>query len=313
MMNSYNTLLKQLNLPDLPYLGKGMQCLVFAQGPDQVLKIYETAAGTANLERLMAFYQSLDTHPVSFDTPKILNLKSIQDKILVTENRLIGVSPTIEYLQQMEVNDLETFFQHYVDVMFEIQDITTDFLQPGEPLDQSGQYCKYGQYGSWQALLTFNLQHKVSVSRHRYTPFVTDLDAIIDSVLTKISALPVDDNRLIHGDFYPANTLIDERLTITAVLDFGTFTVMGDPLFDIALGWIFADMYQNVKQLQTKDFVGDLIRQRVSAQEHQRMKLYILIYSLLSADIYSSSYLEEDGHFRWAMDNLNNQSYREVL
>jgi Ser/Thr protein kinase RdoA (MazF antagonist) len=306
-------LLKKLGYPELQFLGEGMQCLVFADGPDQVLKIYDTAVGVKNLERLMAFYQSLDTSSVSFKTPKILSIKSTQDKILVTENRLTGISPSLKYLQQMEVHDLETFFQHYVDVLFEIQNITTDFLQPGEPLDQSGDYCQYDHYGSWQALLSVNIRHKLSVSGKHYTPFVEDLDEIVDKVFTHIKALPQDDNRLVHGDYYPANTLMDENFNITSVLDFGTYTIPGDPLYDIALGWIFADMYQNVKQLRAKDFVGDLIRQRISVEEYRRMKLYILIYSLLSADIYGSSYLEQDGHFRWAMDNLNNKSYREVL
>jgi hypothetical protein len=42
------------------------------------------------------------------------------------------------------------------------------------------------------------------------------------------------------------------------------------------------------------------------------MKLYILIYSLISADIYCDEGAP-DGHFQWAMNNLNNDSFREAL
>lgn len=143
-------------------------------------------------------------------------------------------------------------------------------------------------------------------------PFVVGLDGLIDQIYAHINALPQTNNRLIHGDYYPANTMMDKSFNISAVLDFGTFTMLGDPIYDVALGWIFADMYQNVKQLQTKDFVGNLIKQRITAEEFRRMKLYILIYSLLSADIYSDPDAP-DGHFRWAMNNLNDDNFREVL
>lgn len=306
------TLLQSLNLPDLPYLGEGMQCMVFAKSPDQVLKIYNPESGLENLNRLMAFYQSFDTQWVDFTTPEILSIHTTHNKILVTEKRLHGISPTLDYLQHLQVDELEIFFQHYVDALFQIQNIDTHYLSPGEPLDLSGDFVQYGQYGSWQSLLIENLQRKIKASGSYYLSFLPDLESVVEALYQKIPALPNDINRLIHGDFYPANTLMDESFNIKAVLDFGTYTLVGDPIYDMALGWIFADMYQNVKQLQAVDFVGELIRERLSVEEFRRMKLYILIYSLLSADIYSDPG-DPDGHFQWAMNNLNNDDFREVL
>lgn len=309
---TYEGLLRQCGLPPLPFLGKGMQCLVFAEGNERVVKLYSQAAGIENLQRLMRFYASLDTSVVSFALPQIIAVESIKEHILVKEKRMRGISPTLDYLQHLTTHELEIYFQHYVDCLFQIQEITTSFLQPGEPLDLSGDFCHYSQYGSWQSLLTSNLKWKLSMSGGQYCSFVSDLESLAQAVYAKIPSLPNNVNRLIHGDFYPANTLMDNDFNITAVLDFGTYTLVGDPTYDIALGWIFADMYQNVKQLQAKDFVGELIHERISEEEWQRIKLYILIYSLLSADIYSDPDAP-DGHFLWAMNNLKNEDFREVL
>jgi len=309
---SYKALLHDCGLPPLPFLGKGMQCLVFAEGTSQVVKIYSQAAGVENLQRLMQFYASLDASAVSFAVPEIIAVEMVQEHILVKEKRMHGISPTLHYLQNLTARELETYFQQYVDSLFQIQKITTNFLQPGEPLDLSGDFCHYAHYGSWQSLLSANLQRKLAASNVYYRSFVRDLEAVVEAVSAKIPTLPNETNRLIHGDFYPGNTLMDIDFNITAVLDFGTYTLVGDPIYDVALGWIFADMYQNVKQLQAIDFVGDLIQARVTKEEWQRIKLYILIYSLLSADIYSDPG-DPDGHFQWAMNNLKNDDFREVL
>ena len=44
---------------------------------------------------------------------------------------------------------------------------------------------------------------------------------------------------LMHGGFTPGNLLIDVRRQIAALLDFGLLIMYGDPLFDLATGWVF--------------------------------------------------------------------------
>lgn len=311
-MHQHKKLLQQLNLPDLEYLGQGMQCLVFADGPHLAVKIYETTIGMGNFQRLMDFYHSLVSDQISFQLPEIIDVKEIQGKIIVTEKRLHGACPTRERLSQMPVPSLETYFTHYVNVLFDIQKITTGFLKPAEPLDKSGDFYRYEKYENWRNLLLTNLQHKLNQSGTRYQPFITGYEKLTDQIRKKIQTVNLKEYRLIHGDYFPANTMMNEKFDITAVLDFGTFTILGDPLYDIALGWIFADMYHNVNHFPIKDFVEKLIRERITEDDWQRMKLYILIYSILSADMYGSADVN-DGHFRWAMHNLNDNTLREVL
>ncbi|MCW2916398.1 MAG: aminoglycoside phosphotransferase family protein [Actinomycetia bacterium] len=39
---------------------------------------------------------------------------------------------------------------------------------------------------------------------------------------------------MIHGDLYPGNILMRDRAAVSGVIDFGTFTMIGDPLYDVA-------------------------------------------------------------------------------
>ena len=305
-------LLQQCGLPEMPFLGAGMQCMVFADGTDRAIKIYNNSIGIANLQRLQQFYDSLNTAAVSFSVPKILAVNPLNDKIIVTEERLPGVSLTRQMQQQMPGQQLRSYFQQYTDTLFQLQQLTTAFLSPGEPLDQSGDFFAYGHYGSWQHLLTANLERKLAASGDRYRPFIHEMETLTAKIFAWLKTLPVTQNSLLHGDFFPANTLVNEEGTITAVLDFGTFTALGDPLYDIGLGWMFADMYHDVQHLDTKQYVGDLVMERLTSEETGRMKCYILVYSILSADMYGSADVN-DGHFRWAMHNLNDENLLEAV
>ena len=311
-MPSFAALLKQLDLPELQYLGEGMQCVVFADGNDSVVKIYDAAAGKENLQRLMQFYRSLDTTKVSWQTPKILSIDEVKGKLVVAEQRLLGISPTRDYFKRLPIHTLKVYFTQYVDALFSVQNIHTDFLNTAEPLDLSGDFFEYRPYRSWQDLLQQNLERKLKENRKYYLPFVPHLNALAQQLMQKIDTVNLHDCRLIHGDFFPGNTIINEAIQITGLLDFGTFTTMGDPIYDIALGWVFADMYENIDHFPVKDFVGERINRKLAENEVERMKLYVLIYSLLSATMYGNPDTN-DGHFRWAMKNLNDKTLLEAL
>jgi aminoglycoside phosphotransferase (APT) family kinase protein len=42
---------------------------------------------------------------------------------------------------------------------------------------------------------------------------------------------------LVHGDYFPGNVLVGPDLKVTAVLDFGLYTVVGDPVLDLAVAY----------------------------------------------------------------------------
>ena len=58
--------------------------------------------------------------------------------------------------------------------------------------------------------------------------------------------------------------LCDDRMQVTGVIDFGELTVHGDYLFDIATGWIFIDMYDEVVNYPLKKLVWERIASRLT-------------------------------------------------
>jgi aminoglycoside phosphotransferase (APT) family kinase protein len=116
--------------------------------------------------------------------------------------------------------------------------------------------------------------------------------------------------RLIHGDFFPGNLLIDDDDQITALLDFGLMTMYGDALFDIATGWVFFDMYDELKA-GVRDRYLALLLERLGEDVRGKLYRYVLIYSILSANTYSLDCT--DGHYRWCVANLSNSHYWQAL
>ncbi len=116
--------------------------------------------------------------------------------------------------------------------------------------------------------------------------------------------------RLIHGDFFPGNLLIDHDHQITALLDFGGLTMFGDYLFDIAAGWVFFDMYDELKANVRERYLA-LILATLGEQVRGILYRYVLIYSLLSANMYAPDCT--DGHYRWCVANLNTNEYWQAI
>jgi aminoglycoside phosphotransferase (APT) family kinase protein len=118
------------------------------------------------------------------------------------------------------------------------------------------------------------------------------------------------DQRLIHGDFFPCNLLINDERQITALFDFGLLTMYGDYLFDIATGWVFFDMYDELKAQVRERYLAMRI-DRLGEQVRGKLYRYVLIYSILSANMYSSHCA--DGHYQWCVANLRNQHYWKAI
>jgi aminoglycoside phosphotransferase (APT) family kinase protein len=49
-----------------------------------------------------------------------------------------------------------------------------------------------------------------------------------------LAQCPCSRPELVHGDYYPANVMIDSDGHVTGLIDFGALTVMGDPRMDAA-------------------------------------------------------------------------------
>jgi len=307
-MTETKELLKQIGMPDLKYLGKGMESIVFELNNNHVLKIYKSDIGYENIIRLKRFYESLDTNKVKFQTPLITDVQRKGVNILVTERKLNGVCPNKEYLNNLSKSALKLYFKNYIETLFNIQKIKTSFLLDNEPLDLAEKFFQHKQYKNWNELLIYNLEVKYLNSKEIFSQKINNIEYIIQNLKESINKIHVDKYSLIHGDFFPANTMIDNKYNTTAILDFGILTTVGDPIFDIALGWIFSDMYGEIKSLNVKEYLKGFVNNKLNKDEQSRVYAYLLLYSIISANMYETNDPSE-GHFNWCISNLNNKLY----
>lgn len=301
--------IRKLGLDASNFLAKGMECLVFDNADGTITKVYETRFGLDYIHRLKDFYDSLDTNRVSFRVPKIYDIVVEGEYILVTERKLEGKAFKIEELSELTKKEMARLLTNYTNTLFSVKEISTQFLRHAEPLNINNQFLYDGGVDDWNVLIKQSIQRKLEKTYTKLRDDVTDYDNKLATLADRFSVPYEGQYHLVHGDIFPSNLLVDVDMNVHAVLDFGILTVNGDYLFDIATGWVFIDMYHEVKKYPLKEMLGEKIHERLADKDVAAVYRYILVYSILSCDMYSSTCA--DGHYAWCVENLNDEGYWE--
>jgi aminoglycoside phosphotransferase (APT) family kinase protein len=76
-----------------------------------------------------------------------------------------------------------------------------------------------------------------------------DVAALTDKAARRLTGVdPHPRKALVHGDYFPGNVLLDERLRVSALADFSAFTLVGDPLLDAVSAVVFLEMNEPFSQ-----------------------------------------------------------------
>jgi Ser/Thr protein kinase RdoA (MazF antagonist) len=303
-----NRILQKYHVSPDARLSKGMEAEVYVYSSDAVLKLYAGTASLANLRILKAFYDSLDRHLVPYALPRIHAIAQEESFLVTIEQRLVGTRMSA-VLPSLTAGQLDEIMQGYLTAALAVSHFQ---MPPGflryklfDPDRLSHQTS-----GDWHQFLWRYLAHK----QVQLTPFlrrdVPQFAAKVQQLRAILDQPYRGDYRLIHGDFFPGNLLINDDYQITALLDFGLLTMYGDYLFDIATGWVFFDMYDEL-QAKVRDRYLTVILDRLGENVRGKLYRYILIYSILSANTYASNCT--DGHYQWCVANLSNQHYWNVI
>ena len=297
---------------DTHFLGSGGECKAFYKGDGLVYKIYAKYNSQDNLERLQSFYDSLDTSAVSFETPKIFDIQEHEEYMLVVEKMMEGICPTSNYLNSISTETVREIIDNYIQVLFQVKNINTDFFQENNPLNTTERFFVHKEYSSWKNLLIENLVHRYVPIRNLFAQSLTNSGAKYNFLLDILQELEYD-NSLIHGDLTHENILIDPKsYKITSVIDFGGCTTIGDSIFDLAIGWAFLDRNKRKENLDISGIVLQSIFSKLSKYEQQKFAIYLLTYCFISANMFANNNILEQ-HFRWCAKNLNNPIWWEML
>ncbi len=300
--------IEKLGLKSKKLIGSGMEATVFDNNDDTVVKIYPNNVELSNFHKLKLFYDSLDTKNLNFELPKIYNVEEKSDCILVTEKKLNGKVFTLSNIKNLSSDDAEKFLNSYVNALFSIKEINSTIPHQGEFLYRNPKIFPERKNNDWNDFIVESLKYKYGKLNNVFNENVVDFQKKFEKLVSAFSTQYTGKYDLIHGDFYPGNIMFSDNLEVSSVFDFGTFTMKGDHLFDVALGWQFMDMY-NKSNIDWKNQIWQLINIRITEDEKVKIFRYILVYSILAIDQFSDDI--SDGQFQWCLKNLNNKDFWE--
>jgi aminoglycoside phosphotransferase (APT) family kinase protein len=142
----------------------------------------------------------------------------------------------------------------------------------------------------------------VDLGRRRFARFGDQLEArdtdvrrTVSDLLTFLASRRNIEPRVIHGDICGPNVLVDDDCRVTAVIDWGFFSVLAEPELDAAITSAVLDMY-GPQAAATDATLTDAVVERFGL-ERDVVLAYKGVYALMTSNVYSPD--GTDGHFAW--------------
>ena len=296
-------ILEHFRVSSAHLLAAGTEAEVYSYGDEHVVKLYGDSGRLANLEALKSFYESLDERPSGLKLPRILEILSFGSAIGVIESKVPGRSLE-ELLPALNATAEENAIHIYLNAARALKEIK--LLTPPTRyilFDETDQSSLSGQ--TWPEFYAQLLHEKVArvgdLLAQNVSEFRSKFERLIESVGKDIDI----EISLIHGDFFPGNLLVAEDLShATGVVDFGSFTMFGDPMVDMAGAVGFYRMY-DPDRTAIRNRVLDRAEQMLTSNEIGRIYRYLAGQAIVTCDLYiSESDPLDNGHFRWALEIL---------
>jgi hypothetical protein len=277
-------------------IAKGTEAHVYSLDSARVLKIYPSPDALPGIEALHEFYERASTAKVSYAIPHIREHGQTGSVVYSVEDRLVGtpMADISGFIEQPHMADL------YIEAVLDIRRIT---ISP--PYMRRKLLGADNPGGDWNEYIHSEIARKSGALRSTLPANVFAKLGPVDDLAGYFAVAYSGTDLLIHGDFHPGNVLMTDRNRVSAVVDFGAFTMFGDPLYDIAAACGFFSMYEP-DQLATRRRILRRLFQKDGTLDRVRVHAYLLAAALLTCDLYPDEGMPvyKTGHFDWALSVL---------
>lgn len=291
-------------------LAVGTEAEVYELDEHHLLKLYADPGRLPHLETLHHFYQNIDTSHTSLTLPAIVSITPQDGLLAVVEKRLAGV-PLETVLPGLEPAAVEKAENLYLDAVFQLKNLhlltpPTTYLLFDEQQKSLTAHQSFPQfYADFLAQKTGRVAPYFAAS----TPKFAQQAQALGQAIRHTPPTPL---AVVHGDFFPGNVLVDEALTqVCGVIDFGSFTLAGNYLLDVAGAFGFYQMYaphrHEIRQRLLPKILG-----RLQPAERPVFFQFLLANAILTSDLYAPTPDPRgDGHFEWAAELVATEAYWE--
>lgn len=288
------------------HIASGMEGHVFDIGNGRVAKVWHVKRAN-QLESLQAFYQMLDALDLPFATPVMEELHDVDGLAVSIEAALPG--RPIGDLVDVEQEQLPAFA---IDAVMSVLTALRHHppTAPGVSLpvlDVASSEAHSAPDGV--SLLLDIAANKVEKFGSQLRHAVRDFDVLYARLVERLQGLISPTQVVVHGDLCPPNIFLDEDRRVSAVIDWGFLTHMGDSAFDVSIACGTYDMYGPFARTHDDTLVSAAVNTHGYDRSH--LLLHRALYSVLTSNAYSED--GSDGHFEWCAAMLNRADVREAL
>jgi aminoglycoside phosphotransferase (APT) family kinase protein len=155
----------------------------------------------------------------------------------VIERRLAG-RPMPEVVRGLATEERAVAFRNYVAAIEPLGAITFPDRPYGQLIAEPALTAS-----DWHDYLRRSLDRFAARNAATIAAEFGDVAALVADAVRLLGGVdPYPPKALVHGDYFPGNVLLGEHLRVSAVIDFSTFTLVGDPLLDAACASAFLEM-----------------------------------------------------------------------
>ncbi len=223
-------------------IGHGGDATVYALDSERVLRVLHSPRSP--IARIASFYAELAGQDPGFALPRVFEHGEIDGTAYSIDRRISG-RPLIDILPELSGERRRKALDAYLDGAEAIGALSFERPLYGEILADPPL-----QRPTWTAFLLDRADAALGTSTGYFADDVPDLDQVLAAVKRRIAALPAQpEPKLVHGDYFPGNVMIGDDLALSGVIDFGTLTVIGDPVMDVASAIVFIEVARKTVDL----------------------------------------------------------------
>jgi aminoglycoside phosphotransferase len=299
-------ILSNLRLPPRAHIGSGMEAHVFAVGDERVAKVWH-AKRLNEITALQSFYEMVDGLALPFATPVIDAVYDVPGGAVSIERALPG-TPMSEVVAVDQEAMPAWAINAVTSVLTALRDHPVQEAQRPLPMIDvvlSGEAVSKGPI----PMLLEVADRKMKRYGDQLRRSVQDFDEVYAQTVHQLQQVSAAGEQVVHGDLCPPNILLGPDLSVSAVIDWGFLSHVGDTSFDASIACGIYDMYGPFARPHDEAILSACVSRH--GYDRHCLLVYRALYAILTSNAYSDD--GTDGHYAWCVATLNRADIRTTL